>query len=477
MNGIAKNIKRQRLISGISVAEFASAASVDEMTVLGWESGRIRPNIETLKAIAAVFDIETETLIYGKKTKPAEKTGSNKSVLIIALTVMGSLLTIAGVVVLFVTLYQKLEAVKDILSFIPLFTGFACAFFAKAKKSGSTIWNEGGAAAWSIGTVITLALIFGSRNPGLQADAMLLLTIISVMPVLLIMKAIVPFLTEIYAVTHFAFYLQTSAGTIPSVIIGIAHIAVLFGFILLLAKKFPQDDVRTKFLKIITGATAAVSAIIHICIFAYNIDSRLALEYFVIILLGAVFAAAVLCADSLLPGVQAYAEAGLALCVLVLSFLIAADHAVQGKPAIYVCLFIFAALAVAGSAVYAYSAECFGILNCVEALFMPVFAFIILICAGRESIDESFTVPAIILSLVLGTIIIIHGVRSNSLLRTNTGMLTICAVALFLIIFSEISPLFKGVSVMAAGIAVLIVNSRLVRSMRKTNAKEGDGNA
>ena len=477
MNGIAKNIKRQRLISGLNVAEFASAASVDETTALGWESGRIEPDIETLKAIAAVFDIETETLIYGKKTKPAEKTGSNKSVLIIALTVMGSLLTIAGVVVLFVTLYQKLEAVKDVLSFIPLFAGFACAFFAKAKKSGSTIWNEGGAAAWSIGTVITLALIFGSRNPGLQADAMLLLTIISVLPVVLIMKAIVPFLTEIYAVTHFAFYMQTSAGTVVSLIIGIVHIAVLFAFFMFLAKKYEQNDIRTGFLKIITGATAAVSAFVHICIFAYNIDSRLSLEYFVFILLGAVFAVSVICADSFVPGVQAYAEAGLALCVLVLTFLIAADNTVQGKPVIYVCLFIFAALAVAGSAVYSYSSDCFNALNCVETLFVPVFAFIILICAGRENIDETFTVPAIILSLVLGTIIIIHGVRSNSLLRTNTGMLTICAVALFLIIFSEISPLFKGFSVMAAGIVVLIVNSRLVRSLRKTSVKEDDGNA
>lgn len=461
----------------MSVAQFASLAGVDETTALGWESGRIEPDIETLESIAAVLNTEAEALIYGKKTKPAGKTGSNKSILVVALTVMGSLLTVAGLVILFITLYQKLEAVKDILSFIPLLAGFACAFFAKIKKTNSAVWNEGGAAAWTVGTVITLALAFGSRDYGLAADAMLLLTIVSVLPVVFIMKAIVPFLTEIYAVTHFAFYLQTSAGTIPSLIIGIVHIAVLFAFILLLAKGFPQDDIRTRFLKIITGATAAVSAIIHICIFAYNIDSRLALEYFVIILLGAVFAAAVLCADSFMPGAQAYAEAGLAVCVLVLTFLIAADHAVQGRPAIYVCLFIFAALSVAGSAVYAYSADCFNVLNCVEALFMPVFSFIILICAGRENIDKTFTVPAIILSLILGAVIIVSGVRVNSLLRTNTGMLTICAVALFLIIFSEISPLFKGLSVMAAGIAVLIVNSRLVRSMRKTNAKEGNGNA
>ena len=56
-------------------------------------------------------------------------------------------------------------------------------------------------------------------------------------------------------------------------------------------------------------------------------------------------------------------------------------------------------------------------------------------------------------------------------------MLTVCAVALFLIIFSEISPLFKGLSVMAAGIVVLIVNSRLVRSLHKADTKEGNANA
>lgn len=473
MSEIAKNIKRQRLNSGLSVTGFAGIAGVDEITVLGWESGRIAPDVETLKSIAAALGTEAETLIYGRKTKPAQKPGSNRSVLAIALAVMGSLLTIAGVVILFITLYRKLEAIRDILSFIPLLAGFACAFFAKSKKNGSMIWNEGGAAAWTAGTVISLALAFGSCNSGLEADAMLLLTIISVLPVVLIMKAIVPFLTEIYAVTHFAFYMQTTAGTAASLVIGIIHIAVLAAFLLLLAKRFPQSDVRTRFLKIITGSAAAVSAFVHICIFAYNIDGSLALEYFVIVLLGAVFAAAVICADSFMPGARIYAEAGLAVCVLVLTFLIAADNAVEGTPAVYVCLFIAAALAVACPAVYAFAKDRLTVLNSVESAFMPVFAFIVFFCAGRENIDKTFTVPAIILSLILGSIIIVAGVRANSLIRTNTGMLTVCAVALFLIIFSEAPPLFKGLSVMAAGAVILVINSRLARSLRKEETKGG----
>ncbi len=477
MTEIAKNIKKQRLLSGMNIEEFASLAGVDAVTASGWESGRVLPDIEALKNIASVLGTDAESLIYGKKTKPAENAGADRNILMTVLTVMGSLLTVAGLVILFVTLYKKLDKIKDLLSFIPLLIGFACAFFAKTKKNGSAVWNEGSAAVWTAGAIITLALTFGSRNSGLESDAMLLLTMLCVLPVLLIMKAIVPFLTEIYAVTHFAFYLQSSMKTGQALATGIVHIIVLSLFFVYLKKCFPQADVKTKFLKVITVAVAAVSAFIHICIFAYNIDSYLSIEYFVVILLGTVFAAAVNFVGSFRRDFFNFAEAGLAVCVLILSFFIANDNSVEGRTAIFVCLFVFSALVVAGCAVYAYSAGSFGALNCVEALFIPVFAFIVVICCALESTGSTFTALTIVLSLVLGALIIVSGVRTGSLVRTNTGMLTVCTVALFLIAFSDAPPVFKGLSVMAAGIVILVINSRLVRSSRKNAVKEGDENA
>ena len=62
---------------------------------------------------------------------------------------------------------------------------------------------------------------------------------------------------------------------------------------------------------------------------------------------------------------------------------------------------------------------------------------------------------------------------STFVLRTRANFFSISAIKNG----DEISPLFKGISVMATGIAVLIVNSRLVRSLRKTSVKEDDGNA
>ena len=479
MTGIAKNIKKQRLLSGMSIEEFAGLAAVDVATASAWESGRIDPDIKTLKLIAEILGTQAEALIYGKRAKQSADAGADRSILITVLTVMGSLLTVAGLVILFVTLYQKLEIMRDILSFVPLLIGFACAFFAGTKKKGSAVWNEGSAAVWTAGTVITLALASGSRNSGLESDAMLLLVIFSVLPVMLLMKAIVPCLTEIYALTHFAFYLQTSARAIPCLITGIIHCAVLIAGFVYLRKAYPQAEVKTKFLKTVTLAVAAVSAFIHTCIFVYKIDDGLSLEYFVFILLGAVCAAAMNTSGAFKRNITNCAEALLAVCVLVVSFLIADNDFVDGKAVIYVCLFIFSALVAAGSAVYAYTSGGFNILNFAESLFIPVFAFIIVICAGRENIDGTFTVPAVILSLILGAVIIVSGVRSGSLTRTNTGMLTVCAVALFLIIFSDAPPLFKGLSVMAAGIVILVINSRLIRSSRRTavKEKEEDGNA
>ncbi len=476
MNEIAKNIKKQRLLSGMSVEEFASLADVDILTARGWENGGILPDIEALTKAAQIFGTKPETLIYGKKTKSASKYGADKSVLITVLTVTGSLLTAAGAVILFITLYQKLEEVKDILSFLPLISGFACAFFAKVKKNGSAVWNEGSAAVWTAGAVITLALVFDSGGFYLSMDFFLLLTVLTVLPVMLIMKAVVPCLAEIYAVTHLAFYIQSLSGAAESLITGVIHTLVLLAGFVYLNRFYPRDDIKTKFLKAAALVTAGVSAFVHICVFVHNIDGDVSLEYFVFILLGAVSAAAVSSGFST-RGLTGSAEALLALCVLAVSFLIADGNGVDGNPAIFVCLFAFSALCVAGGAVYSYFSERFNLLNLFETLFIPAFAFIAVLCAGRENIDEKFTAPAVVLSLVLGALIIASGVRSGSLARTNTGMLTVCAVALFLIVFSEAPPLFKGLSVMAAGAVILVINSRLARSLRKEETKGGKKDA
>ncbi len=60
MKTIGENIKELRKIKGVSQEELAFQLNVSRQTVLKWEKDVMRPNIDSIKALCAYFEISSE---------------------------------------------------------------------------------------------------------------------------------------------------------------------------------------------------------------------------------------------------------------------------------------------------------------------------------------------------------------------------------------------------------------------------------
>ncbi len=66
MSNIGKTIKKIRAEKGMTQEQLAERLHVTRQAVSNWEQGKTQPDVETLSAMAEVFEIPVEELIYGK---------------------------------------------------------------------------------------------------------------------------------------------------------------------------------------------------------------------------------------------------------------------------------------------------------------------------------------------------------------------------------------------------------------------------
>lgn len=67
MNEIAKNIRRLRTNSGMTQEEAATQFHISRQGFSNWETGRSQPDIESLTALAELFGVDINEVIYGEK--------------------------------------------------------------------------------------------------------------------------------------------------------------------------------------------------------------------------------------------------------------------------------------------------------------------------------------------------------------------------------------------------------------------------
>lgn len=75
---IGARVKRERLASGLTLAELASLVGVSKPTLWKWESNRIRPRQEMLKPLACALGIGELELVYGAPPAPPAPTVRGK---------------------------------------------------------------------------------------------------------------------------------------------------------------------------------------------------------------------------------------------------------------------------------------------------------------------------------------------------------------------------------------------------------------
>ncbi len=68
MSVIGKNIKKNRSEKRMTQEQLAESLHVTRQAVSNWEQGKTQSDVETLSAIAEVFDVPVEELIYGSES-------------------------------------------------------------------------------------------------------------------------------------------------------------------------------------------------------------------------------------------------------------------------------------------------------------------------------------------------------------------------------------------------------------------------
>lgn len=82
MNAFNNNLKRLRNHRNMKQDDLAQRMNVSRQTVSGWETGRRQPDLDTLKKLAEVLDVDIYELIYGNK--PGEYPKYQKKYVILA---------------------------------------------------------------------------------------------------------------------------------------------------------------------------------------------------------------------------------------------------------------------------------------------------------------------------------------------------------------------------------------------------------
>ncbi len=92
MAQIAKNIKKQRVSSGMTQEELAKRLYVTRQTISNYENGKSNPDMETLRQMAQVMDTDMELFLYGEQ-KPKDKKEIIKTSVILGAILLFTLIT------------------------------------------------------------------------------------------------------------------------------------------------------------------------------------------------------------------------------------------------------------------------------------------------------------------------------------------------------------------------------------------------
>lgn len=217
MSKISKSIKKHRSLNGMTQEELAAKIHVTRQTVSSWETDRTQPDLEILLALADVFGIEVEELIYGKKRNTAEEKEKLLfgNTLVTVISILGCLLIGAGVVMIFIKFWKSFpDALKILTCFVPALLGQSVGIYTYIKKKDSLPWCEGASVLWLLGVIVTTAVVISNVNTHYNwvSDSwMYLLFTLSALVLMLVFKTLSPLAVyQVCGALWFNFFLEDS---------------------------------------------------------------------------------------------------------------------------------------------------------------------------------------------------------------------------------------------------------------------------
>ncbi len=483
MTKVSKNIRKLRTEHNLTQEDIAKKLFVTRQTVSSWESGRTQPDIETLVKLSELFSVSTEELIYGKSKmmSSAEKETASKQKLIIIFSVLGSVLTAAGFILIFVNYWDKMPIVmQSVFAFIPMLAGQGAAVYTFIKRRDSIPWKEGTSVLWCAGVTATIALMDSIHLFMTDFSDCLFIDILLTLPVIFILDAVTPLIFIHFGINYLLTdnLVRAHSFLLTNLII-LALFAAAFAYVIIGRKN--KDDARHIFAQWISLISFSVIVIFNIlysgiidqpaiwmmittyfaAIYFLFYGTSARLPYTPLGLLGTLamsVAGVILCHPDMLSAPSGGYNIGekikmiisAIVCVIIITVIGILKRKEITKNKIGIALFVSTALLILSEA-----------LCCIIA---------------PENNHIIFYFITLISAFVLAFTVTADGVMSNNFILMNTGLIaTTINLAFMLWNIIEIDILVAGIMLLVFGIALFIVNFLLAKKIKKT--KEENSNA
>ncbi len=468
---ISKTLKRLRSEKGITQEQLAEQLFISRQSVSSWENDRTQPDIEMLGKLSEVFEVSVEELIYGKKrnvTLETEKPNYN-STLIIVFSILGALLAGTGLVLIFVTFWQKMPIFfKAVLSLLPLIAGQGAGIFVLTKKKDKIPWCEGAGVLWCAGIAATLAMIYNIFNLGFYWQSLLIIVSILIIPVIILLNCASP-VAVYYGCTIAWFTYEFHEGS-PYLKLALTALLTAAGcvFTSRLVKK-EKKSIRSLYSHWVS--IAAVIAFSLITASGFNGD---------IIFLISAAGAAGLCLllislkepDITMP----YRIPGLLLTSL---FLFASGATYYGnlerekESIVLTAVIIFAVILTLAFIIFTKTKSkdkflsSYIAVGCIAFLSFSVISYYMPSFASKSSNDEIFTTAMKIIAIAGNILLMISGGKEKKLLPINTGFVSVSALTFLIVYQSDLSMIVNGLLLLVCGTVLLFINYKLSRKPKK----------
>lgn len=444
---------------------------ITRQSVSSWENDRTQPDIEMLGKLSEIFDVSIEELIYGHKrnlTLETKKPDYN-STLMIVFSILGSLLAGVGVVLIFVTFWQKMPMFfKAVLSLLPLLAGQSAGVFVLLKKREKLPWCEGAAVLWTAGIGATLAMIYNIFDLEIYWHTVLILISLCIIPVISLLKAVAP-LVVYYACAIIWLCAASSGDTVYAMLALV--VLLLAGGCVFTSRlvKTENKSIRSLYAQWVSAAAVLALSVCTALSFGdiHLVFSSVGTVGICLLLLS------LRDADIVMP----YRLPGL----LLTSFMLFAGGAIYygnlDRSNENIIFAVLQGVAVLLSGVYIIFTKTkgkdifFNAYIAVSALSIFVFLAVSFSFPKTYYSDNSkvevFKAVMKIIAVIANILLMISGAREKKLASINIGFTSVAALALLFVYQSGLSMIANGFLLLIFGGVLLAINFRLSRKNAK----------
>ncbi len=450
---------------------------ISRQSVSSWENDRTQPDLEMLGRLSEIFGVSVEELVYGKKrniTLETEKPNHN-STLIIVFSILGTLLAGTGLVLIFVTFWQKMPLlIKAVLSLLPLIAGQSAGIFVLLRKKDKIPWCEGAGVLWSAGIAATLTMIYNVFSMGFSWQSLLIAESVLILPVMFLLKCVSPVI--VYYGTAIAWFLSSGIYALNSIFPALSVTVILLS----VGCAFTNYMVKTE-KKSIRSLYSHWISITAVTAFLIILALEVSGEFILAISITGTIGLCLLMlsfreADMTMP----YRIPGLVLTSLMLFGTGASYYGHLNKiaenivftalaiGAVIVCLgyILFKKTKIRDKLLFAYVGAGFTALT--------AFSVILFFLPGgtKGSHDEIFITVMKIIAIAANILLMISGGRDRKLLPINTGFISVTGLTFLIIYQSDLSMIVNGLLLLFAGAVLLVINYRLSKKPKKIPVTE-----